>query len=237
MSDYDKITAVHYAAYRPALHLPILQKYIGRKSYERGFDVGCGTGQSALALTYFCGEVWGLEPSFSMLERATPHPQVQYRHYDGDRFPVTDDFFDLITFAGSWYYAKSQAVLDETVRVGRNKSLVLLYDFDLVIQPVLDRLLPKGQPMAPLDYNHQACFDGLDQSMVREEGRWQDEIRIGIPPTDLAHLLLSVKETYGALAQKYGEPELWQTITHQIAQEASTSIVAHTYATLYRIRK
>lgn len=237
MAEYDQITAEHYAAYRPALHVPILQRYVDEKSYGRGLDVGCGTGQSTLALTHFCGEVWGVEPSLSMLERAAPHSQVQYRHYDGARFPVADGYFDLITFAGSWYYARSQTVLDETVRVGRDKSLVFLYDFDLVTQPVLDRLLPKGQHTSPSDYDHQACFDGLDQSMVREEGRWQDQISIDIAPADLAHLFLSVKETYQVLAENYGTIQLWETITHQLKEGAASTIIAKTFATLYLIQK
>lgn len=236
MTDYDQITASHYEAYRPPLHVPILRKHVANRSYERGLDVGCGAGQSALALTHFCGEVLGVEPSRAMLEQAIPHARVQYQYYDGTRFSFPNDYFDLITFAGSWYYAKSQHILDEVVRVGRRNGLILLYDFDLLLQSVLDRLLPKGQQVAPTDYDHQACFDGFDQSRVQQEGRWQDQITIDISSADLAHLLLSVKETYEALAKKYGESQLWQTITQQLGQKART-IIAKTYATVYCIQK
>ena len=43
-NDYDNITAYHYSFYRPALHLPILESCLEGKYFEKGLDIGCGTG-------------------------------------------------------------------------------------------------------------------------------------------------------------------------------------------------
>ena len=55
--DYDNITALHYAAFRPPLHSTILDRCIeADRPYSSGLDVGCGTGANIAALAghYTC---------------------------------------------------------------------------------------------------------------------------------------------------------------------------------------
>ncbi|MEM7384609.1 MAG: class I SAM-dependent methyltransferase, partial [Verrucomicrobiota bacterium] len=110
--EYHDAVARHYAAYRPPLHRLILQRQLeGRDRFRSGLDLGCGTGYSAVALTEFCDEVVGLDISRSMLDSASPHPQITYVEGRGDdlqRFP--DGTFDIITFAGSLFYTRSEAL-------------------------------------------------------------------------------------------------------------------------------
>jgi len=63
VEEYNVNVAYHYQAYRPDLHLPILQSVLGTQRVAAGLDIGCGTGQSALALAHFCTRVTGLEPA------------------------------------------------------------------------------------------------------------------------------------------------------------------------------
>ncbi|MEO9894623.1 methyltransferase domain-containing protein [Aurantibacter sp.] len=78
-ADYDTINAEHYAAYRPPLHQVILEKCLQKKTHNIGLDIGCGTGNSSIALAKFCNRVIGIDPSKSMLERALLHAIVSYQ--------------------------------------------------------------------------------------------------------------------------------------------------------------
>jgi len=80
MSDeYDRITAEHYAAYRPPLHQLILSKCLNEnQNFASGLDVGCGTGFSTIALSSFCKKVIGIDPATEMLVRAIDADNVSY---------------------------------------------------------------------------------------------------------------------------------------------------------------
>ncbi len=139
-TEYDPITAKHYAAYRPCLHLPILQKCIKNEHYALGLDIGCGTGQSALALTNFCNKVIAIDPSESMLQNAMPHNQIEYQHCNGQDLQFEANIFDCITFAGSLFYAKSQHLLNEVEKVAKPNAQVIIYDFMVLLDPTLEQL-------------------------------------------------------------------------------------------------
>ena len=81
-NDYDNITAYHYSVYRPALHLPILESCLEGKYFEKGLDIGCGTGHSSIALANFCNEIVGLDPSSDMLNKTIFDKKVNYLHWD-----------------------------------------------------------------------------------------------------------------------------------------------------------
>ena len=106
LTKYELNIAQHYAAYRPSLHKLILDKALESQKFERGLDVGCGTGQSAIALKHFCSEVMGIDPSEQMISKAIQTKGIQYKSYD--LFDLTEDHspFDIITFAGSLFYTK-----------------------------------------------------------------------------------------------------------------------------------
>ncbi|HKK77839.1 MAG TPA: class I SAM-dependent methyltransferase [Saprospiraceae bacterium] len=235
--EYDQITAYHYAAYRPALHESILRKTLGNQRWIRGLDIGCGTGHSALALTQFCESVMAVDPSKAMLAQSIPHPQVGYQYFDGCRLAFPDGYFELITFAGSWYYAQSQGLLDEVLRVGKGQTRIVLYDFDIQLGSIIDGLLPKGYAKSSCGYDHQADFDGFIQSQLRVTQTKQSQLSLTIAHPGMAHLLLSVKDTYAALAAAYGQVDLHQKITQQLGQQSSkilNHVKANTYAKIYR---
>lgn len=240
MEVYDLEAAFHYQAYRPALHLPILQSVIGKEQVAAGLDIGCGTGQSALALAHFCTRVTGVEPAPAMLQRAIAHPQVQYHLLEGTQLDFPDNGFQLITFAGSWFYARSQLLLDEVVRVGAQGGQVVLYDFAVLLEPILVMLLPEGQQAAESDYDHQADFAGLDQSGLRLEQQRQDTLSLELTAAEAAHLLLSVKATGKLLAANYGANQLHEQLMQRLEQLWSGLtcwVEVKTFVKVYRIIK
>ena len=237
--EYDSVTAEHYRAYRPPLHSQILRKGLGTgKNYSTGLDVGSGTGHSALALTDFCDEVVGVEPSAAMRIKALEHPKVSYFDFDGGHWKFKDDTFDIFTFAGSLYYAKSQRLLDEVFRTAKDDAIVFIYDFELLLEDVLAELDLKISEASV--YNHQEDFSGLGSSELVELERDTDQMEVSMKASDLAHILLSVKIFYDPLVQKYGEANLFGRLVKRlipIADGGGFRIKARTFHQIYRVVK
>ncbi len=234
---YDPITAKHYAAYRPSLHLPILQKCLDEKSrYAYGLDVGCGTGQSALALSHFCEKVMAIDPSTAMLENAIPHDQIEYRPCNGQDLDFEPNTFDIITFAGSLYYSKSQHLLDQVLQVAKSNAMVLIYDFMIVLDPTLEQLGLTPPTKQQLNYEPEVDFSGLEMQNLQLHNKVKEEAFLEISPTNLSHLLLADNDHYAILASKFGEADLFENLTERLQGTAGSDtlqIGALIYYTLY----
>lgn len=217
INEYDEITAKHYSAYRPPLHDIILKKCIPEKeNHAIGLDIGCGTGQSSKALTQFCDKVVAIDPSTSMLEKAIYHSHVEYQNYDGQRLKFENNSFDIITFAGSLYYAKSQKLLDEVVRISRPSGLVVVYDFEFLSESILQKLgfISKQQS----DYNHDEDFSGLENNSLKLVFQGNEKSDIPIKAADLAHLILSIKEQYSFFKDSFIEDNPHQALTEKLEE-------------------
>lgn len=237
--EYDRITAFHYAAYRPALHLGILKDCLAENgAYSLGLDVGCGTGQSSIALAGFCENVIGIEPSREMLERSIPKPNVEYYHYDGYHFDFPNDYFDIITFAGSLYYTKSQFLLDEVIRVSQKSTEVIIYDFELILDPILEKL--NNSISQPASYDHEVNFQGLNQTGLLVKNKFNTSLSIPITAPNISHLLLSVKDIFDMLLNTFGKEHLYKQLSQEIQTLYSNDpilVQANTYSTVYQVIK
>ncbi|MEM1324665.1 MAG: class I SAM-dependent methyltransferase [Bacteroidota bacterium] len=238
--DYNQTIALQYAAYRPLLHQKILANCLTNSEYAIGLDVGCGTGQSAIALTDFCEQVIGVEPSQAMLKKAIPHQQVEYQHYDGQQFDFLDNQFEIITFAGVLYYAKSQQLLHEVIRVAKNKATVVVYDFKVLLKAILKKLLLNISPSSTSPYNHQVNFDGLEQQNLIKNISDQQSIQLDIQIADLAHLFLSSKENYQLFAHYFNHLQPYDLVLEQlqlIFDDKTAAAPVETYFTVYTVAK
>ncbi|RMG21230.1 MAG: class I SAM-dependent methyltransferase [Bacteroidetes bacterium] len=160
-SPYDLITARHYAAYRPPLHAMILKNCLQDKApYRKGLDIGCGTGHSTMALLNYCRQLVGLDPSPDMIQNAQTHPRIQYVLAHAGQTGLAENSFDLITFVGSLFYAKSQAVVDEICRIGADGASVLVYDFEVLLEALYAAWGMK-LPVEETEYDHALNFSGL----------------------------------------------------------------------------
>lgn len=234
METYDQHTARHYAAYRPPLHEVILQKCLGDRRFGYSLDIGCGTGSSTLPLVQFCDQVIGIDPSREMLSKAVFHSQVKYAPFNGRDLEFDDTFFDLITFAGSIVYAKSQRMLDETIRVARPSAIILLYDFEILIYSVF-RLLGIPRSTETSIYNHRENFDGLNQEGLELLEVSSEEISLPIEKEELAHLLLSDSHDYAVLSEQLGAADLFDKLGSILSRASELHHVsANLYYSLYQ---
>lgn len=230
---YDAAVSRHYAAYRPPLHAIILEKLLEQGRYGLGVDVGCGTGQSSVPLSKYCETVMAIDPSPEMLEQAAPHPQIQYMVGRADGLPLPNDSADLIAFAGSLFYTKTEATLQELRRVSKKSSIVLVYDFELLIY---DHLSEIGFDLAKdsASYDHSVSFSEVetsDEIMKKEE-----TVVLAMNTEELAHVILSTHDRYLAISNQLKTQEPFVPLTTLLAKEGTAQqIRADLYYSSYRI--
>jgi SAM-dependent methyltransferase len=198
---YNQAVATHYSSYRPPLHEMILEYVLSNeKVFNKGLDVGCGTGYSAVALAKHCLHVYGIDPSQSMLEKARPHEKITYQQGTGEDLPLPDKSVDVVTFAGSLFYTKSEQLIKELKRVCRNRALVIPYDFEVLLDDVL---LQCGINLeeAGSDYEYEVNFS--DSADFIEIVIGNEQIDLEVTAVELAHILLSSSQHYEAFVEKY----------------------------------
>lgn len=232
MHVYDGQIARHYAAYRPPLHKLILDEALYGRTFEVGLDVGCGTGYSAVALADLCERVVAVDPSQAMLDEATRHPGITYLPGSGNDLPVDDASVDLATFAGVLPYLNAAEAASELQRVCRNNALVLAYDFDVILDRLLDSFSLEIVP-ALGSYDHAANLAGQDKVVTLDStSRLVD---VGVTAQQAAHVLLSDKGRYDPLAQRFGSDDPFARIVDALERQPWTGrLDARIYYTLHR---
>lgn len=237
--EYDVIIAGHYAAYRPPLHQLILKKCL--KEYEEskfkfGLDVGCGTGQSSIALADFCERVIAIDPSPEMLVMAKSSRLISYKTFDGKNIELPEDHFDIVTFAGSLFYAKSQRLYDETIRVTKQDGLILIYDFELVMDEFQD-IQESFENESLGEYDHWVDFSGLDTYGISKLFTQKDIMKISIAPEEMAHVLLAEPGVYQRLMAKNPEKNPYKTLCEGLNSRSYSELPVNIFYTLYKVVK
>ncbi len=230
--DYRFAIAQHYNAYRPPLHQVILDRCLEPETrFSKGLDVGSGTGQSALAMATYCETVTGIEPSDEMRAQAISQSGVNYLASDGKTLPVGNHQFDLVTFAGSWFYARSQAMVDEVARVAAPEAIVIIYDFELLFQK-----LPFGfeLPEESSHYDHKADFSGFETKRIHSLGGFSIKKSATLNREEMAHLLLSSANYWKYFSARYEKKNPFPSLLKELEGfPTEHSIQAHLYASVY----
>ena len=127
----EGMDAQRYARTRPNIHPTAVQRF---RSFAQidipvalALDVGCGTGQSTVALTTVAERIIGIDPSSEMLKAATRHPKVEYGQSAAEQTPFSDARFDLITVAQAFHWLDHDAFLSEAHRLLRVPGWLAIY--------------------------------------------------------------------------------------------------------------
>lgn len=127
----EGMDARRYARARPNIHPTAVERFRSLAGIERplslALDVGCGTGQSTIALAKIAERVVGIDPSLEMLSHAADHPNVEYRVSAAEDIPFSDGHFDLIAAAQAFHWFDHEAFLAESHRLLRVPGWVLVY--------------------------------------------------------------------------------------------------------------
>jgi SAM-dependent methyltransferase len=231
---YDPTAAAHYAAYRPPLHALILGRVLGEDaSFGAGLDVGCGTGYSALALARYCARVYAIDPSLAMLGEAVAHEKVAYLGGAAERIPLPDRSVEVVTFAGSLFYADAEAAGAEVRRVGGDGAVVVVYDFEILLDEVL-RGCGVDPDVVETDYDHRANFSGVPGLIAL--AIVSDRVRLRVSTPQLAHLLLSDSLRFDLLATRFEASDPFAALVEALRSGREPAMIeADLYYSKYRI--
>lgn len=231
---YNQAIATHYAAYRPPLHQMILGRVISEKeTFHQGLDVGCGTGYSAVALAPYCHHVYGVEPSASMLSEAMPHERVTYLKGTGEALALPDSSVDVVTFAGALFYAKSDALITELQRVCSRDAWVIPYDFEIVLDDVLQQFGFRPEEATP-GYDHTVNFS--DIAAFTEIVVASEHVSLGATASEIAHIVLSDLQRYEAFVEKFGTSDPYPALTSALEETGVDHVLkANIYFAKYQL--
>lgn len=232
---YDSTAARHYAAFRPPLHRLILDRVIRpHESFPVGLDVGCGTGYSAVALTKYCDRVFGLDPSRSMLDVAQTHPKITYLQGSGDALgQQLTQAVDLVTFAGSLFYAKTDRLRTELVRACPPGGTIIVYDFEVLLHEVMAEL-GTDSPAIASDYDYAVHLS--DWAEFTAETRGVERLWLDVTGHEMAHLLLADSNRYDAFVRRFPNSDPFESLVGYLENlRVKRGLEADIYFTRYRV--
>jgi SAM-dependent methyltransferase len=191
-SAYTKNEANHYQSYRPPLHHELLEHCLKSKHFETALDVGCGVGTSTIALTNYCKQVNGYDPSVEMIQKASEHSAIKY-YSDLNRL---DNHYNLIVFFGSLFYVNTKQLAFFTQKQRQN-DVLLCCDFKVNYSTILKAL---GISVGPYKYDHAKNLSSYGDTLYDLLRSERLETCFTCDRNEVAHLLLSedaIKYTLG----------------------------------------
>ncbi len=232
---YNELVAHHYSEFRPPLHAPTLATVLDEsEKFPLGIDIGCGTGYSAIALANYCDQVIGLDPSSAMLADAVEHPKVSYICGNAESLSkcAIEQSVDIVTFAGSLYYAKSMSLEDQLSRACNPNGLIIVYDFEVLLEECLADL-GLAIPSVASDYDHLANVDDWDNFSLQT--RESTKTALDLSPVELAHIVLSDSNRFIEISKNYSVQDPFHSLVDELHKRGKQhSLVADTFSSRYR---
>jgi SAM-dependent methyltransferase len=132
MNYFAHLTAAErYARNRPYFHPLVIARVRTFLKLPRpvplALDVGCGTGQSALALTDIALSVIATDLSPSMLAHAPVNERIHYVEAPAENLPVNDRSVDLLTVSLAFHWFDRRGFLAEAHRTLRPTGTLVIY--------------------------------------------------------------------------------------------------------------
>lgn len=125
--------ARRYREARPYFHpvvMRLIRERLGLESGEkldRGIDVGCGTGQSTVALLELVNAATGIDSSEQMLAHAERRDGVEYLVGAAEALPVPDSCASIVTASLAIHWFNLPVFLAEAARVLRPGGWFVTY--------------------------------------------------------------------------------------------------------------
>jgi len=123
--------AARYRDVRPFFHARVAQQisaFSGLSRFSRALDVGCGTGQSTVALAEIADSVIAIDSSQEMLDRAAPCPNVRYQLGVGEQLNFGAGEFPLISVGSALHWFDQDRFFAECRRVLSQEGLLAVYN-------------------------------------------------------------------------------------------------------------
>lgn len=109
---------------------------------DEAWDAGTGTGQAAVGLARWFEHVSATDASASQIERAEPHPRVDYRVARAETSGLDDRSVDLVAVAQAVHWFDHPAFWAETRRVLQPGGVIAIWTYVLFeIAPDIDDIV------------------------------------------------------------------------------------------------
>ena len=168
-----------------------------------------------------------------MLARAAEDDRATYFAAAAEQLPIRNSTVDLVTFAGSLFYADRDACGVEIRRVCSRDAKVIVYDFEILLDEILLRCGIDPQA-AGSNYDHAANFSGdsgFAEVMVNKE-----RISVEISASELTHVLLSDSNRLDQFVNKYGTTDPTGSLERDLRSGTDRlSVEADIYYSRYRV--
>jgi len=138
-----------------------------------------------------------------------------------------------VTFAGSLFYTDADATVREINRVCRPKALIVPYDFEILIDDILERFgIPATAPEST--YNHRAnlsAFSDFTEILVE-----CDRVELDVLATNLAHVLLAEAARHDAFISRYSTSDPFDRLAADLGStKDSVAVRADIFYSTYRL--
>jgi len=128
-----RTAAERYQRHRPYFHPRIIELVRARlalaQPLPRALDVGCGTGQSAVALRAIAAEVTATDISEAMLASAPAADGIRYVCAPAEQLPFAAASFPLVTVSMAFHWFDRPRFLAEAARVLEPGGWLILYGY------------------------------------------------------------------------------------------------------------
>jgi len=133
MNYFDSSEAAErYSRGRPFYHPLTIHKiieFLGESfQWEKILDMACGTGLSSRALLETGAEIWAVDASDEMLQRAYKSTRIQYLQGSAEKLPFEESFFDIITVGSGVHWFEIDSFLKDSARVLKEKGWIILFE-------------------------------------------------------------------------------------------------------------
>ena len=214
--DHFSDRAALYATFRPLYPDSLFALLAGLTPEHRvALDCGTGNGQAALGLVNHFERVIAIDPSADQINRATPHPRIDYRESRAESLPLPDASVDLVTAAQSLHWFDPAAFFCEGRRVLNARGVIAVWGYG---DPKLDT--------EALD----DTLRGFNRGTL--EHYWCPERKLllagyqSIPfPFDEITLLPMVLEARWSLAELIGYLRTWSATASFVAERGFDPVV------------
>ena len=127
-----RTAAERYAKYRPYFHPLVIEKVQAYLHLQRplsfAVDVGCGSGQSTIALKQIADLVVGADISAEMLDFAERNPGIQYIQAAAEELAIRCNSSDLLTTSLAYHWFNQERFLSEAQRTLKDEAWLVIHN-------------------------------------------------------------------------------------------------------------
>lgn len=123
--------AARYTQARPFFHDEVVERlctFAGVHRFRSALDVGCGSGQSSIALAAIADRVIAIDPSQGMLNHAAARPNITYQLGSAEQLNFADAEFDLISVGSALHWFDQDRFFAQCRKVMAPSALLAVYN-------------------------------------------------------------------------------------------------------------